>query len=112
MKILKGIISVYDHDGEANAAIATIDAIEHEGKLWLVPEWIRTPDGKQQAPVRIVHVIETTRRPAPAGYQADFYLTDPIPRAVFAGQIPPPLEQHFLVEEEPSIWIPVPASIH
>jgi hypothetical protein len=55
------------------------DTIRHDGKLWLVPNWLDTPDGKWTMPTRIIRM--DTLPHAPFGVD-QFVLNDPLPKSL------------------------------
>jgi hypothetical protein len=83
------------------SGIFAMDTIEHEGMLWLVPEWIDTPRKGWSRPARIVRLslLPHSRGPAPF----DYVLQNPIPKDVLNGQIPPQLAALYVVIEAPDI---------
>ena len=69
-----------------------VDTIGYKGKLWLVPEWIDTLDGKLTKPTRIVCLdgfpVEKNN-PALSGVpvtEAQWVLTIPVPRALLTAE--------------------------
>jgi hypothetical protein len=49
MKILKAVVQSTD-----NGSIYQIDVIEHDNKLWLVPQWLDIPAAGVSKPARII----------------------------------------------------------
>jgi len=80
------------------------DTIEHEGKLWLVPIWLDTPDGKWTMPARIIR-LDTLAHQKMSG-QADFVLSGPMPKELFADQTPKTPIPGFEYHELPAIRFP------
>jgi len=85
MQILQTIITIDD-------TVSTIDTIEHEGSLWLVPKWKYSKDARWMSPEVVI--------PMPKGYthigQGEagkssrtgtwhYMIQDPIPKAVLDG---------------------------
>lgn len=79
------------------------DTIEHEGALWLVPEWLEAPDLKVRKPVRIIRLSGLEYQQFQNPHPADFLLNDPIPKDVFEGRAPSVEGGPFLVVEAPEI---------
>jgi hypothetical protein len=77
---------VLTDDGEAR----TVDTIEHEGKLWLVPYWLETPLPGVRKPIRLIRMDSLPHQFLGHdlfGY--DLYkleLSDPMPIAVLNGE--------------------------
>ena len=83
--------------------IVNADTIEHEGKLWLVPHWLDTPDGQWQMPGRLVHPLTQAFQP----FGTDRYvLSSPLPKELFAVRTPPQPVDGYEVQELPDIRIP------
>jgi hypothetical protein len=83
-----------------------VDAIEYQGKIWLVPQWHEYPSLGVKKPVRIVHLGSNGLKPsqfAGCRYIAEVML---LPKAVLEGHAPPqaPIE----VVESPDISIRIP----
>lgn len=107
MKIFKVMVS----DG---SSIASIDAIEHDGKLWLVPSWTVSHDKGWQRPVRIICLDGLDLRPmSPAvKHLADFQLHGLIPKAVLEGRVRQTEKTEYVVVEAPHIRFDIPHGIH
>jgi hypothetical protein len=73
---------LYAEDG----ALAMCDAVEYEGKLWLVPEWTAFPSERIQKPVRIISLDGLTLSPLASPYRGDFALQNPMTKDVLAGR--------------------------
>jgi hypothetical protein len=67
-----------------------IDAIEHQGKLWLVSHWLDSPDKQQTTPGRIIRFDDQCYQDVRENpfRQADFALNDPIPKELLAVESP------------------------
>jgi hypothetical protein len=91
---------------EGEDTIVTVDTIEYQGKMWLVPEWLDLETGEWTVPARIVLLGSLLPHPKDSpGGEWDFVLNRPISRAVFRGQIPPGQEEKYVVIERPNIRI-------
>jgi hypothetical protein len=86
------------------SAVHLADTIEHEGKLWLVPHWLDTPDGKWTMPARIIR-LDTLRHAKFYG-PADFVVHDPMPTELFDVRTPKQPIEGFEFHELPEIRIP------
>jgi hypothetical protein len=89
---------------------STIDGIEYEGAIWLVPEWLPFPSEGYTKPTRMVRLDQfrfqrfdpPATGPGPlAG--ADFAVNDPLPKALFLGELTPQLKKQFVVLDRPDI---------
>jgi hypothetical protein len=97
MKRFKAFVIVGDQHGGC-------DGIEHEGRKWLVPYWLNTPDGEWQKPERIVP-LDRFRHQTSKLVGFDFVVTEPIPNAVLSGPISPQLATQYGVVLEPDITL-------
>jgi hypothetical protein len=87
------------------------DAIEHEGKLWLVPEWLEGPTKGTECPARIVCLDGMPlNKPGPA-YQdrVDLVLSTPLHTDILEGRR---VSQNPLVIERPDIILNVDTDFH
>jgi hypothetical protein len=85
---------------EEDGALLACDTIEHENKLWLVPEWIEGPIPGTESPSRIICLEGLALVKPDARYQADWALQQPMSRAVLAGQ---KIMQGVVVIEKPDV---------
>jgi hypothetical protein len=81
----------------------TIDAIEYNGGVWLVPQWLDHPFQPARKPVRIIRLdlLPHSGRSGPW----DYVLTGPVPRDVLEGKTKVVGKQRFVVIERPDIEI-------
>jgi hypothetical protein len=102
MKILLVIV------GSDDGKIYKVDAIEHEGKLWLVPHWLDVPAQGLTKPARLIRmdVLPFQRMTNPA-YGADFVLNAPVPKALLEPNTPRQEVPGFEVQELPEISFPI-----
>lgn len=105
MKIYKALVPLAD-------GIYTMDAIEHNGEFWLVPEWIEAHNKELKMPVRIIRLWGLEHQVTIGGPFGDFVVANPIPKAVLNGQIPPELERAYTVIERPDIRIEYHGGLH
>ena len=87
-----------------------MDAIELDGSLWLVPEWLDFPDEKMIMPARMVCLATIPHERVDAAYH-HIVVSGPVPKSVLDGQAPPELESQYLVIERPDIRLSRP-SVH
>ena len=62
----------------------TIDGVERDGKLWLVPKWIDYPQEQVSQPTLMIR-FDNLRYQGPSGLH-DYVLAHPIPRFVLDGE--------------------------
>ena len=96
------------------SAVLQVDWIMHEGKAWLVPEWILSPDGKSQRPRRIISLALAEGHHVDLGEAPlEYFQGNPIPEYLLdCGEKPLGLEKLFEVRENPEIWLPNPDVSH
>lgn len=92
-----------DHGGEYDQ-----DAIEYEGKLWLVPEWSDSPVLGYRIPTRIISLETLRYQRWEAGPYAEYVINDPMPIDVLEGRAPPEVLSKYVVVEMPDIRFPLP----
>src|SRR5260370_39035537 len=79
MQILKASMTV-----ETRTAIVSFDAIEHLGRIWIVPNWFEYRDKGYKSPERIVSISNLPHQKEPPDSQwGDFYIHVAIPTSVF-----------------------------
>lgn len=85
-----------------------VDVIEHDGRSWIVPLWLRSPDGKTMKPSRIIaprFPAKTTSLLGPDVLEAFLKMT--VPASLLRnGAIPPELVSLVEVHESPDILFP------
>ena len=103
MKIFKAMLTL---QGGTTPGIHKMDAIEFEGHVWLVPEWIDFHAEGITMPARIVSLanIPHERTTAPG---MEVVVSFPLPAAVFAGTLKEDLERKYTVVEKPNIRLPI-----
>jgi hypothetical protein len=103
MKILKTGV------GSDTGTIYKCDTIEHEGKLWLVPQWLDVPAKGVRKPRRLIRMDSLPHQPMtnPA-YGLDYILNDGIPKAVLEGTAPSEQADEFEIVDLPEIEFPIP----
>jgi hypothetical protein len=98
-------MTVYSARVVIGSAMTKADAIEHEGKLWLVPNWLDTPDGKWTMPTRIVRFDNLPHSDLRGRSQIDFVLDGPMPKELFDARTPQPPVAGIEYHELPNIRI-------
>jgi hypothetical protein len=107
VKIFKTAVLVED-----GGDLLQCDTIEYEGKLWLVPEWLEVPTQRMTMPTRIIGLDRSLfQKPSPK-YPVDYFLSCPLPKAVFYGQIPTELKEQVVVIERLGIKILAVGGLH
>lgn len=84
-------------------SIFPVDAIEHEGHVWIVTRWLASPSKEWRTPERIIRVLNIPlrdMRDIPLR-QADFSLGFPLPKVLFEERPQLPAEQYVVIEHPP-----------
>lgn len=90
---------------EEDGSMFRCDAIDYEGKIWLVPEWLASPAEQVQRPARMICVDGLPTITLSPAYRVDFALHKPIPKAVLEGREKSP---SLVVLEAPDLSVPIP----
>lgn len=99
MRILKATLNLLGGD---RPGIHHMDAIEHEGQVWLVPEWLDFHAEGVTMPARIVSLATIPHdRTSVAGME--IVVSFPVPAAVFFGSLREDAERSYTVIERPDI---------
>jgi hypothetical protein len=79
-------------------------AIEHEGSLWRVPEWVKSQDGTQKRPARIIRLDQLQHQRGPDLHDRyNVVVNEPIPKAVLDGDVTQQGGRSYDVREMPNI---------
>ena len=87
---------------------ATCSAVVYQGTIWLVPTWLPFPTEGYAKPERMIrldqfrfqHFDPPVSGPPPLG-GADFAVNDPLPRALFDGELSLQLTAQYIVLDKP-----------
>jgi hypothetical protein len=83
------------------------DAIEYEGKMWLVPEWLDVPARGVTKPRRIIRMdLLPHQKMSNPGYGMDYVLNGYMPKDVLEGKASPQQERQYEIVELPEIELP------
>ena len=103
MKIFKVAFSI-----EGDNKIMQGDAIEHQGLLWLVVQWLSNPTLGLAKPQRLLALEQFSLQRFPQTTQVgDAAVNNPIPKGLFEFPIPSQIAGKFHVLEEPEITFPL-----
>jgi hypothetical protein len=86
------------------------DAIQYQGKFWLVPEWLVSPDGQWRKPKRIISLenLEHQDLRKLRLRPADLAINESIPKDVLDGKIAGHPHSKYVVVELPPFRIRKP----
>jgi hypothetical protein len=95
-------------DGE----LGTCSAIEYQGALWLVPKWLSFPERGYAKPERMIPLAKfqcqrfdpPATNPGPL-HGCDFGLIDPLPKALFLGELTDKLKTRYGALDEPDVRV-------
>jgi hypothetical protein len=90
---------------EGNGPMEICAAISHEGKIWLVPDWIRSPRGRSAKPLRMIPLSKLPHKEFPPEAFADYGIDGVVPKGLFDLHIPPVLSAAFGVLERPAVRV-------
>jgi hypothetical protein len=103
VKILKAMVGSAD-DG----SIYQIDVIEHDKKLWLVPQWYDVPAQGVSKPARIILMdILPHQKNALGSPYGDYTLNVPVPTVLLNFPTPKQSVPGFEIQEMPEISLPM-----
>ena len=97
MRILKTLITFSDFN---LGVVMTCDTIEFQDKFWIVPEWKQNNAKCKMRPDRLICLDDLRHQRISGGFPADFVLSEPIPRWLFDGDIPPGKDIHVLKDPD------------
>jgi hypothetical protein len=102
MKVFKVLV------GTDVGTIDKVDAIEHDGALWLVPMWLENPAEGLRKPMRMIRLDGPLQEAAGFG-GADYILSSGhIPKEILEGQRPVEPATGFVVLDLPEIVLKLP----
>src|SRR5215813_14279986 len=94
-------------------------AVEYQGAIWLVPQWLTFPTEGYAKPERMIRLDQFQHQqfdpPAtgPSPFEgADFGLIDPLPRALVDGELTSKLKAQYVVLDKPDAKFRVGGSQH
>ena len=92
---------------EGNASMEICAAIRHEGEIWLVPDWIRSPRGRSAKPLRMIPLSKFPHKAFPQTPEAiaDYGIDGVVPKALFDLHISDILAGGFGVRERPDLRV-------
>jgi hypothetical protein len=92
---------------EGNGPMEICAAIRHEGEIWLVPDWIRSPRGRSAKPLRMIPLSKYPHKEFPQTSEAfaDYGINGLVPTALFDLHISAKLSATFGVRERPDLAI-------
>lgn len=96
-------MTIYTVKVASGSTIFNCDCIEHEGKLWLVPNWLDAPAEGVSMPSRLVRPL--TQEFLPFG--KEYVLSSPIPKELLDVKTPKLPIEGYEVRELPNIRIPL-----
>lgn len=82
----------------------TLPAIEHEGRVWLVPYWFDTPKPGVKKPKHLIPAdLFQCQKGGPPGM--DYVVNAGLPRQLFAREIPIELQRKYQIVDCPDIEV-------
>src|ERR1700682_4341627 len=93
---------------EGNGPMEICAAISHEGEIWLVPDWIRSPRGRSAKPLRMIPLSKFPHKVFPQTPEtfADYRIDGVVPAALFSVKGVSAIQSTILgVRERPDIKV-------
>jgi hypothetical protein len=92
---------------EGTSPMEICAAMRHEGEIWLVPDWIRSPRGRSAKPLRMIPLSKFPHKKFPGTSEAfaDYAIDGVVPKGLFDRRIPPTLSAAFGVLERPAVSV-------
>jgi hypothetical protein len=99
-----------------DGVMANCAAVKYQGTIWLVPKWLREPDGKSAKPERMIRLDQFRHQvfdppangPDPLMLDTNFAVNDPLPRSLVDGALTQQLKTRYIVLEKPDIVFDYP----
>lgn len=109
MNILQALVII-----ESNGDLVYVDAIEYEGGIWLVPNWLENISEKTSSPQRIIRMDTLAHQVMEPGHDHQFVVNTPIPEYMFDDQLPRKIDPIFEIIENPplSLYSPFASQTH
>jgi len=90
-------------------SILQMETIEHDGRFWLVPDWIVSRDQKLMKPLRIISLATIPHTDLGEGQRGHrFVVHGPVRQSTLRGHPPPEEANLFEIVESPEIIFPNP----
>lgn len=103
MKILKTRV------GTDRGTVDTVDTIQHDGGLWLVPMWLELPSRGVRQPMRIIRLDVLPIQEAGGLPGCDYFLASGcIPKDILECRTPAEQATGFVVIDSPEIFLKLP----
>ena len=107
VRLFKVIVAITDV-GTTDGTLETFAAIKHQGAVWLVPKWLPHPEEGYAKPERMIRLDQFRHQifdPPASGpgplTGADFAINEPLPRALFDGELTQQLKSRYVVLDKP-----------
>jgi hypothetical protein len=95
--------------GVENGTVYKYDGLEHEGKLWLVPQWLDVPAQGVTKPARLVRFDHLRHQHSPNAKDGiEYVINVPIPIALFDVRRQLKATNDIECKELPDISFPLP----
>ncbi len=107
MKTLKTLLTFSDYN---QGVVLHCETVEFQDKFWIIPEWKQNNSKNKMRPDRLICLDDLCHQRILSGFPADFVLSEPIPRCIFAGEIPSGKGIHVL--ENPDLLDTIMAGLH
>jgi|HubBroStandDraft_6_1064221.scaffolds.fasta_scaffold524342_2 hypothetical protein len=97
---------------EGGETESSVSVIEHDGKFWIVPQWLENKTKGWRKPERLICLSDLPHQVLRDGSpQGQFRVTAPIPMSVLSGPAQPEATAELRVIHRPDIQFPIPLGI-
>jgi hypothetical protein len=87
-----------------------LEAIEHQGAYWLVPQWIEDTALKLRKPARVIRLDGLKPLARQPGDDCDFYVPQTMSKALLFGDPSPEEQQQYLILDGTDLASAIPGS--
>jgi hypothetical protein len=105
-KILKTLVP------SDNGTVHICDTIEHEGKLWLVPQWLDKQAEGLSRPACIIRMDNLAQTGPQQATSPHFALKDYMPKTVLDGTASPEIAQKYEIVDMPLLVVRTGGGFH
>ena len=88
-----------------DGSLRICDTIQHDGTLWLAPDWLEDASKPYSKPARLIGMSGLKYRSMPLQGEVDFVVEDNIPAAVLEGRARGEQAAPFVILERPDVRI-------
>jgi hypothetical protein len=87
--------------GLDDGGMSYCDGVEYEDIIWLVPRWLNSPEEGFRRPERMIRLDQFEHQIFPPPSPIDIAVNEPVPLALYAGELTPALKEQYALYERP-----------